>query len=196
MEGKSKMSRLKVTKEIAQARVSKIGRDITIIEWNGISKPCIVKCNKCGLESEASRGSSTYSKNSRYFQWLSCFGCENKVKEESIKEYIEYTNMESRAIDESIEQIREQIRDYIGKEVVAKELVEEICTSIKITPLSVIRFNFSILDRVCDYEEIKINKFGKKGYLIKDVLKKSLPKTKERIELEEKVTRIANGERK
>lgn len=48
------------------------------------------------------------------------------------------------------------------------------------------KFNYSVLDRIADYEMVNINKLRKKAYLIKSVHDLVLPKIKQRIELKEK----------
>lgn len=178
------MDGIRITKEVAQERVKGIGRDVVILEWDGTNKPCLIKCSKCGSENWVDRGGYTYTESSQYFYWKECTGC--RVKD--CKESFEYIRFESIVIDEEIDRIGECIKGYIGKEIEAKKIIDDICSQIRIGPLSVVRFNFSILDRICTYEEIKLSKFGKKGYLIKDVFEKALPKTKKRIELEEKKT--------
>lgn len=189
--------RKRVTKEIAQQRVNEIGRELTILEWSTTKKPCKIQCNKCGVISEVKEGYYVYTESNGYFIWHDCIGCminEKKHSRELLKKKIEedkeryhsYLVREGQVIDDRIELAKEELKKYLNKEVIASNLVEDISKVLGIEKMSFVRFNFSVLDRIADYDVIKLNKFGKKGYIIKNVYDLVLPKTKQRIELEEK----------
>lgn len=188
----------RVTKEIAQQRVNAIGRELTILEWSTTNKPCKIKCNKCGTISEVKLGCYVYKESNGYFMWYDCTGCminEKKLKKDLLekkkaedrKRYHSYLVKEGQVIEDRIELAKEELKKYINKEVAASDLVEDISKVLGIEKMSFVRFNFSVLDRIADYDMINLNKFGKKGYIVKDVHNLVLPKTKERIELEERI---------
>ena len=189
--------RKRVTKEIAQQRVNGIGRELTILEWSTTNKPCKIQCNKCGTISEVKLGCYVYKKSNGHFIWYDCTGCminEKKLKKDLLEKkkaedrekYHSYLVKEGQVIDDGIELAKEELKKYLNKEVIASNLVEAISKILGIEKMSFVRFNFSVLDRIADYDMIKLNKFGKKGYIIKNVYNLVLPKTKQRIELEEK----------
>lgn len=69
------MSKRLISKEVAQQRLSSLGRDFTIKEWNGTNKPCILVCNKCKNETTFPRGCAIYSKDSNFFRFRPCRAC-------------------------------------------------------------------------------------------------------------------------
>lgn len=178
--------RKRVTKKIAQERVNAIGREVTIVDWNSTNKPCKIRCNKCGVITEVKEGYYVYTESSRYFRWKDCIECKVRKSKEEKQFYCEFLIDEGKLIDRKIELARQSLKKYLNKEVIASELQEYVNEIIGIENMSFVKFNYSVLDRIADYEMIKMNKFGKKGYVIKRVYDVALAKTKERIELEEK----------
>lgn len=85
-----------VTKEQAQERINKLGRNITILEWNGTTKLCKYMCNNCGLEHQVKEGSYTYG-NWRE-PWKEC-ECD---RYRGVYEYYQSIKIEGKIIDEQI----------------------------------------------------------------------------------------------
>lgn len=167
----------RVTKEIAQERVNRIGREITILEWNNTVTPCTIKCNRCGRIEEVKRGYYTYTDNG-YFLWVKCEKCFG-----SIKKQVRVTEGED--IDKNIHIVRDVLQKYINKEVQAYDLIDDVLEKMGIGEMTSRKFDFSILDRVATYEVTEMNKYSKKGYIIREIFESVLPKTNERIRYEE-----------
>lgn len=171
-----------VTKEQAQERVNKLGRNITILEWNGTTKLCKYMCNNCGLEHQVKEGNYTYSDWRNYWRECKC------DRYRGVYEYYQSIKIEGKIIDEQIHIVKEMIKKYEGKEVIANDIVEEITEFLDIGNMTQKRFEFSILERVCDFEKI-VQEKCKVRYYVKTVYSELLPKTKERIELDQKANK-------
>lgn len=91
-------------------------------------------------------------------------------------------------VDMYIHTVKEMIKKYEGKEVIANDIVEEITEFLDIGNMTQKRFEFSILERVCDFEKI-VQEKCKVRYYVKTVYSELLPKTKERIELDQKANK-------
>lgn len=80
-------------KEVAEERMQKLGRDFSIIEWKGVTKACVVKCNKCNNETFFKRGDLLFAENSKWYRFRPCRACKivslvKKFREENNEEQL------------------------------------------------------------------------------------------------------------
>lgn len=82
------MAKKRLTIEEVQSRIDERGLNMTVIEWNGTTKPCKVKCNECGIIVTFKNGVSVWQVKTKYGGNDGCLLCKAIDEKKDDKEYL------------------------------------------------------------------------------------------------------------
>ncbi len=144
----------RITIEIAQERVYNMGRNYTILKWEGTTKESIVRCNCCGLISVFKTGNALYA-NPNNFSYLNehCMNCE-RIRFSNI--HIENARLRFKewcVVLNNTDIIKNLLEENLNKKLTKKDIKEIINKKLGIDLATQETFD-DIIRYICEYETI------------------------------------------